>query len=450
VGSAVVEKLKRGVDRIYRLLSLLYPWKEIAAARHTIEHGDTRSRAGTLEYLDNVLAGGLRKILIPLLEDAPPDDSQPSIGKARSKAEAAVLRLINDEDPVVASAAIFFVWQQKLSNLVDELERVLASPDGRDRHVLETASWVLQEFRMPPPKRRMIWLEPLPSVNLANHMRSLPLFGSVTVDEIFRICDTGRQVRSEPGHLLCQEAFVPETVQFLLNGRVAVTRPGAETRQIEAPAVLAFQEVLEERPMAESVRAMDMTVCLTLTSEEIQALMADNSNLVPGLFQMLCRNFENERVVATGHPSLRSALPADGSYNPAEKGLVLKTIPVFSQVSPDEVIVLASIATEMRLKAGSELFAEGDRPAIYALISGELSIEGLAASPVTAGPSDIIGIYETLAAIDFEFRARVVQEGIALRIDHEDLIDLLVQRSALLRQVFSALFRNHTAMAAMS
>jgi ATP:ADP antiporter, AAA family len=442
VARVMMEKMKRGVDRIYRLMSLLYPWKDITAARKTIEKGDTRSRAGTLEYLDNLLEGGLRKTLIPLLEDMRPEDGTLALAGIGSKTDAAILELINDADQVVASAAIYLVWQQKLSRFAGELDRVLATRNPQDRHVLETVSWALQELRMPAPKRRLIWLDPLPSADLANQMCNLPLFGSVTVDDIFRICDVGRQVRSEPGRLLCQEAMVPEDVQFLLNGRVAVTRSGGETRQIEAPAVLAFQEVLEERPMAESVRAADMTVCLTLTSEEIQTLLADNSDLVPGLFQMLCRDSQAGRLVVKGHESARSALPADGNLNPIEKGLVLKTIPVFSQVSPDEIIALASVATEMQLTAGSDLLAEADPPAIYALISAELSIEGPEGFPIIAGPSDVIGIYETLAGIDFRFHARIRLGGIALRIDREDLFDLLVQRSALLRQVLGALFRN--------
>ncbi len=442
---SAAEKMRRGVDRIYRLLSLLYPWKDIAAARHSIEHGDKRSRAGTLEYLDNILAGSLRKTLIPLLEDTPPGESPMAFNGTRSGAEAAVLRLINDEDPVVASTAIYFVWQHRLLGLVAELERVLATRNARDRHVIETAAWVLQELRTSVPKQRLIWIEPLPSVDLANQMRSLPLFGSVTVDEIFRICDAGRQVRTEPGMVLCEEAFVPETIQFLLNGRVAVSRRGLESRQIEAPAVLAFQEVMEERPMAESLRSADMAVCLTLTSEEIQALLADNGNLVAGLFKMLCRDSQVGRVVVKAHPLSSYALSADGNFSPIEKGLVLKAIPVFSQVSQDEIITLASIATEVHLLPGSNLFNESDRAAIYALISGELSIEGCAESPIHAGASDVIGIYETLARMDFDFHALVMREGFALRIDREDLFDLLAQRSALLRQVFGSLFRSQPA-----
>ena len=200
--------------------------------------------------------------------------------------------------------------------------------------------------------------------------------------------------------------------------------------------------------MEESVRTTDLSVCLTLTSEEIQMLMADNSDLVPGLFQMLCRDSNGGRAVVRGDPTVRSALPSGGSLNSIEKGLMLKTIPIFTQVSPDEILSLASVATEMSLTAGSDLFAEGDPPSIYVLISAQLSIEEGTRPPILAGPSDVVGIHQTLAGINFGVHARVTQDGTILRIEREDLFDLLVQRSALLRQVFSALFRNQGVMVA--
>jgi hypothetical protein len=113
-------------------------------------------------------------------------------------------------------------------------------------------------------------------------------------------------------------------------------------------------------------------------------------------------------------------------------------------VSLDEAIALAAIAAETRLTAGKDLLTEDDRPAIYALISGGLSIQRAAEAPIIAGPTDVIGIYETLAGIDFGFHARVRQDGIALRIDREDLFDLFVQRPALLGQVFGALFKSQS------
>ena len=47
--------MERTVDRIYRLLGLVYPWKDILAARWSLENGDPRIKASAAEYLDNTL-----------------------------------------------------------------------------------------------------------------------------------------------------------------------------------------------------------------------------------------------------------------------------------------------------------------------------------------------------------------------------------------------------------
>src|SRR4029079_11033928 len=53
------QKMERTRDRVYRLLALIYPWRDIGAARWTLAHGDPRSRASASEYLDNILTGQL-------------------------------------------------------------------------------------------------------------------------------------------------------------------------------------------------------------------------------------------------------------------------------------------------------------------------------------------------------------------------------------------------------
>ncbi|MCA1561286.1 MAG: HEAT repeat domain-containing protein, partial [Acidobacteria bacterium] len=67
------QKLERTTDRIFRLLGLAYPWRDIGAARWTLQHGDPRSRASALEYLDNILSAPLRKQILPVLEELPDD-----------------------------------------------------------------------------------------------------------------------------------------------------------------------------------------------------------------------------------------------------------------------------------------------------------------------------------------------------------------------------------------
>src|SRR4029079_6038944 len=147
------QKMERAKDRIYRLLSLIYPWRDICAAQWTLSHGDARSRASASEYLDNILTGQLRKRMMPVLEDLPVEERVKRgnmLLKTRPRdLEETLLHLINDDDQVVAAVAIDVVRQNRVWTLGDDIEHVLAHRDVHDWYVFETASWALAERRMP-------------------------------------------------------------------------------------------------------------------------------------------------------------------------------------------------------------------------------------------------------------------------------------------------------------
>ncbi len=237
--------MARSKDRIYRLLALIYPWKDIAAAEWTLQHGDPRSRASASEYLDNVLSGQLRKRIMPLLEDLPVEEKVRRgnvLIKSRPRdVEESLLQLINDDDQVVAAAAIDVVRQHQIWSLADDIEHVLAHRDVRDWYVFEAASWALAEKRMPADRRRELWREPLPAAELAGRLRTLPLFASVSVDELFRIVSAARQVRHDPGSTLLKEGTVPLNLHLLLDGTVVATAAEAERHVIEPPSAARLQ-----------------------------------------------------------------------------------------------------------------------------------------------------------------------------------------------------------------
>ena len=224
---ALEEKTRRTVDRIYRLLGLPYPWKDIAATRWAVEHGDRRARAGALEYLDNILASQIRHRLMPVLEDIPLEEKVRRgnvILKTRPRdVEETMLELINDDDQAVAAAAIDLVGEKEMWNLTDDVEHVLAHRDPKDWYVFEAASWTLASRTLTPERRRRRWIEPLPAAALVGRMRGLKLFGLVSVDELFRMASAGHQVRHDAGTTLLREGAVPENLHLLLDGRVVAT-----------------------------------------------------------------------------------------------------------------------------------------------------------------------------------------------------------------------------------
>jgi AAA family ATP:ADP antiporter len=462
---ALAEKVRRTSDRVYRLLALIYPWKDIAAARWALERGDARAKSSASEYLDNILTGNLRKRLMPVLEDLPHDERvRKAHVQLRSRprdVEETLLELINDEDQVVSGAAIDLVREIKLWALEDDIEHVLAHRDVKDWYVFEAASWTLAAKRVGEARRRDLWLEPLPAVEIASRLTRLPLFASLWVDELFRIASAGRQTRNEGGRVLLQEGSTPEAVHVLLDGTcVARSSTGEHARQIEAPATLGFEEALAGRPMTETVRCSGQCVTLSAPADTVEALLADNTDLVEGLFRTLLEAApiaaaDARAVIKGAAPEDLQALAQHG-LAPVEKALVLKAVPVFARVSAEELLQIAAIARETRLEAGTTLGAEGDAAAIVAVITGELSVEPAPQDPrdpgprsqiLTAGPGDLVGVYSTMAGLPFGRTIHVTRSGSALRIERSDLFDLAGQRPALLQQMFSALFRTEEPVA---
>ncbi len=177
-------------------------------------------------------------------------------------------------------------------------------------------------------------------------------------------------------------------------------------------------------------------------SEEFRTLLADNSALVQGLFRVLWGHppLGIGQIISRGRHPERDLSLIDGSLNAIQKVFVLEAIPAFAGVSAEEMLRLAAIAVEIGFSEGSSLFNEADPPALYALIAGELALESSLGDPVlVAGPSDVVGIYETFAGIPILRHARVTRSGTALRIDRDDLFDLLALRPDMIQQLFSAL-----------
>ena len=92
------------------------------------------------------------------------------------------------------------------------------------------------------------------------------------------------------------------------------------------------------------------------------------------------------------------------------------------------------------------LSGEADPPVVCIVLSGVLLVEAPDGSmpALRVEPGDVVGMHEALAGTAAGAaspqRLTVAERGAALRIDRDDLFDLLGQRPDLLQQIFSALF----------
>jgi CRP-like cAMP-binding protein len=197
------------------------------------------------------------------------------------------------------------------------------------------------------------------------------------------------------------------------------------------------------------VRTDGVAVTLVMTAEELRTLLADNPDLVTGLFTTLSDFMERGAtpVHRTGAGADLEQL-AERGISPVEKILALQRVPLFSKVSAEEMRYLAEAAQTVPLQAGAELFPESAPPALWVVLSGELALEGAAAGPggiATAGSGDYFGAISTMAGAAPGLKGRATRGGVALRLDRDDLIALLGERPELLRHIFSGMFRSESA-----
>ncbi len=451
VAQALKEKMDRALNRTYLLLGLLYPWRDIAAARWTLEHGDPRTRASASEYLDNVLTGQLRKRIMPALEDLPRDEKVRRgnvLLRTRPRdVEESLLQLINDDDEVVAAVAIDLVASQRRWSLAGDIEHVLAHRDPRDWFVFEAASWALAEQRVSAERRRELWREPLPAAALVSRLRQLPLFASVSLDELFRIAGSGRQVRHEAGSVLEHEGMAAETVHILLDGRVTLTRHGNAPSSATPPAALGLDEALQGVPAQVTVRAVDAVVTLALPIDQLRTLLAENTDLVRGLFATLAEAGTQAwpLVTSTGAAAQFSQLAEDG-VTAVEKVLALQRVPIFARVETADMLALSRIARVASFDTGARIFDASAAPALWLVLTGDAMLESLDGGrsvPVTTG--DAIGAASLITGAALGHSAEATRPLVALRIDREEFFELIEPRPALLQQVFAALFRGAAA-----
>jgi len=130
---SIQDRLRGTLERLFRLLGLRYPPKEIYAAYRAVSRSEHEAATAALEFLDNTLERNLKRILLPLL-DAPEhimEHGQELYGVEVLSAEDAIRELIHSHDPWLTACAVAAAAELELRSLAPEIHQAAQeSPDG--------------------------------------------------------------------------------------------------------------------------------------------------------------------------------------------------------------------------------------------------------------------------------------------------------------------------------
>jgi ATP/ADP translocase len=144
---ALEEKTDQNLERIFRLLGLRFPARDIHSAYLGIVSTRKDVRASAVEFLDNILKKDLKKYLFPIMDNIPTDAKvQKGIdlfGVSFTTADESLEYLIKGPDPWLASCAIFCATKESPDNVRKLIEKLT-----QDHHpvVKETALLTMERL----------------------------------------------------------------------------------------------------------------------------------------------------------------------------------------------------------------------------------------------------------------------------------------------------------------
>lgn len=141
---ALGHSMEQELERIFRLMALLFPQAGLHDAYVGLRSANLAIRANALEFLDNVLKPELRHVLVPLLDSHVTIDERIGmanrlVGAPLETAQQAVETLLASEDVWLRSCAVYAVGALQLHALEPELRRFEEASDPVLRQSVSTA-----------------------------------------------------------------------------------------------------------------------------------------------------------------------------------------------------------------------------------------------------------------------------------------------------------------------
>jgi hypothetical protein len=150
VARAWTESMKQELERIFRVLDLLYPHLDLRAAYLGLQSNSVTVYDNALEFLDNVLKSQLRNMLVPLLDGKITVAERARIANRLVRAriesqEEAVAALVTSDDPWLRSCGAYAIGTLGIRSLEGELNRCLSDSDPQLRETTRAAKRRLQQ-----------------------------------------------------------------------------------------------------------------------------------------------------------------------------------------------------------------------------------------------------------------------------------------------------------------
>jgi CRP-like cAMP-binding protein len=126
----------------------------------------------------------------------------------------------------------------------------------------------------------------------------VPIFSNCTPDEIAAITSLAQDGYFQPGQIIVTQGAPGQAFYLIIAGRVEILRDGVSLGAFGPGDFFGEMSLLDQAPRSATIRALDPTQCLMLSSWDFRSLLEAQPSIAIKLLEVLSRRLRvaDERI----------------------------------------------------------------------------------------------------------------------------------------------------------
>jgi len=126
----------------------------------------------------------------------------------------------------------------------------------------------------------------------------VPIFANCTTEEIQAISGVAQEGYFQPDQIIVTQGTPGQAFYLILSGRVEILRDGVSLGAFGSGDFFGEMSLLDSAPRSATIRALDHTSCLMLSSWDFKSLLERHPSIAIKLLEVLSRRLRvaDERI----------------------------------------------------------------------------------------------------------------------------------------------------------
>lgn len=283
------------LEHVLRVLSIEDRSGRMRIISRGLMSPDHRQRANSQEAIDDLLDHSLTRILMPLLDDASPEQVL-AVGRREYKipdytrdTPGLYRHLLQRDDELTVMLTLQFMAER--DHPVDRaLLTPLASHDNP--HIRNLARRMTARKSTADAQEDQSMMDALTLPNIILLLKKIEIFEQLTVNELAAVASVTEEVSFPEGRMVIQEGDPGDTLYLIIEGRVAVSKKqdgGGEIEldRMDAGDYFGEMALFEDIPRTATIRTLHPCRMLTLHKQEFKEMVREYPQIALDICKVL-------------------------------------------------------------------------------------------------------------------------------------------------------------------